>query len=212
MQETSMLGRVDATGFHGAAKNPASILQESTLGHWYGQIPSEDDAWFRSVKFNSHGVRIAGSYDWKNGNCDREDSQKFRGRGFKQLTGRSNYADYWVFRGWLDPSSFSQSWWSDRAYAAHNRSGMRKNPAEISDPHRIALPENCVDSGGFYLRCKRPRVAREIDNDLSQAAATNEEKKSEREISRAVTNAINGGYIGDEQRLESTRVAKNILS
>jgi predicted chitinase len=212
MQETSMLGRVDATGFHGAAKNPASILQESTLGHWYGQIPSEDDAWFRSVKFNSHGVRIAGSYDWKNGNCDREDSQKFRGRGFKQLTGRSNYADYWVFRGWLGPSSFSQSWWSDRAYAAHNRSGMRKNPAEISDPHRIALPENCVDSGGFYLRCKRPRVAQEIDKDLSQVAATNEEKKSEREISRAVTNAINGGYIGDEQRLEFTRAAKNILS
>ncbi|MBY4734509.1 M23 family metallopeptidase [Cupriavidus pauculus] len=211
MQETSMLGRVDATGFHGTAKNPASMLQEATLGHWYGQIPSEDDAWFRSVKFNSHGSRITGSYDWKSGNCDREDSQKFRGRGFKQLTGRSNYADYWVFRGWIDPSSFSQSWWSDPAYVAHNRSGMKKIPAEISDPHRVALPENCIDSGGFYLRGKRPRVAQKIDKDLPHAAKTDAEKKSERDISRAVTIAINGGYIGDEQRLEFTRAAKRVL-
>jgi hypothetical protein len=76
MQETSMLGHLDESGLHGTAVNPKSRISESQLGHWYGAISSEDDAWFRSVKFNSHGGRIAGSYDWKNGNCDGEDAQK----------------------------------------------------------------------------------------------------------------------------------------
>ncbi|WP_157381418.1 hypothetical protein [Burkholderia ubonensis] len=152
MQETSMLGRIDKSGFYGAVTNPASKMEESTLGHWYGQLPTEDDAWFRSVKFKSHGTRITGSYDWRNGNCDREDAQKFRGRGFKQLTGRSNYANYFVFRGCVQKSSFSDYWWTDKAFLRHKRSEMTKIPAEIENPQWVALPENCIDSGGFYLR------------------------------------------------------------
>lgn len=210
MQETSMLGNLDSTGFHGTVQNPTSLLQEVDLGHWYGQISTEEDAWFRSVKFNRKGTRISGSYEWKNGNCDPEDAQKFRGRGFKQLTGRSNYADYWVFRGWLPLSSFSSSWWTDLSFISHNRHGMKKQPAQIGDPQRVSLAKNSMDSGGFYLRCKRPAVAREIDRDLGIALST-EGRAEEQRIVRAVTYAINGGYLDDARRLEFTRAAKDIL-
>ncbi|AME26584.2 M23 family metallopeptidase [Burkholderia sp. PAMC 26561] len=210
MQETSMLGNLDASGFHGTVLNDASIQQEAELGHWYGELSTEDDAWFRSVKFNSKGARIAGSYDWKNGNCDREDAQKYRGRGFKQLTGRSNYADYWVFRGWLSVNSFSPSWWTDRSYVAHNRFGMTKQPAQMVDPHRVSLVQNCIDSGGFYMRCKRPAVAREIDRD-AEIATTASGKAREQRIVRSVTHAINGGYLDESRRLSFTRIAKEVL-
>ncbi|WP_153075198.1 hypothetical protein [Paraburkholderia bonniea] len=156
-------------------------------------------------------MRIAGSYNWKNGNCDREDAQKFRGRGFKQLTGRSNYADYWVYRGWLSQSSFSRSWWGDPSFLKRNRAGMKKEPAEIADPQRVSLPENCVDSGGFYLRFKRPEAVMEIDRDNGIAAETAAEIQKERIISRAVTRAINGAYLDENNGLEYTRVAKKIL-
>lgn len=212
MQETSMLGHLQSDGFHGTVTNPASKIPESTLGHWYGQIPAEDDAWFRSAKFNSHGTRITGSYDWRNGNCDREDAQKFRGRGFKQLTGRSNYVNYWTFKAWISSTSFTASWWTDPAYLARNRSGMTKIPAMIDAPQRVALPENSLDSGGFYLRFERPNVARYIDQDSSQMAISDADKQRERQISRDVTYAINGGYIDWERRLDFTRSAKDIIS
>ena len=212
MQETSMLGQLDTTGFHGTAENPASTVAESGLGHWYGATPAEDDAWFRSKKYNSHGGYITGSYDWKLGNCDFEDAQKFRGRGFKQLTGRSNYADYWLFRGWLSESDFTRNWWDDPAYHARHRSSMTRRPAVIDSPQRVALPENCIDSGGFYLRCERPGVAKAIDADNAESATSDSGKMAEFAISQSVTRAINGALLADRNRWEDTRVAKDILS
>ncbi|MEX3937455.1 hypothetical protein AB4Y32_37975 [Paraburkholderia phymatum] len=211
MQETSMAGRLDDAGFHGSVKNPASMLPETELGHWYGELPVEADAWYRSKKFNSHGGLISGSYDWKNGNCDPIDAQKFRGRGFKQLTGRSNYADYWIFRGWILSSSFSPNWWTDPAYRNHNRQAMIKIPAEIRSPQDVALPENCIDSGGFYLRFQRPEVARCIDHDQPMPANSITELTKEKEISAAVTYAINGGHMDETSRLAFTRLAKTVL-
>jgi predicted chitinase len=212
MQETSMKGLLDATGMHGKEVNPASKIPESMLGHWYGQISTEDDAWYRNVKFNKNGKRITGSYDWKNGNCDHEDAQKFRGRGFKQLTGRSNYASYWVFRGWISRTSFNPSWWDDPAYIAHDRNGMKKIPAKIDDPQRISFPENCIDCAGFYLRFERPSTIEKIDSDKAETALTNKDKAIEHLISREVTHAINGGYIDADTRLDYTREAKKILT
>ena len=63
-------------------------------------------AWFGSTKYNSKGGLIASTYNWRAGNLDDPDAQKYRGRGFKQLTGRTNYVNYWVYRGWLDKSTF----------------------------------------------------------------------------------------------------------
>ncbi|GAB7523102.1 M23 family metallopeptidase [Paraburkholderia sp. 2C] len=212
MQERSMLGNLDAKGMHGQKENPASTISESDLGHWYGELRSEDDAWFRSVKFSSRGARIAGSYDWINGNCDQIDAQKFRGRGFKQLTGRSNYAKYWVFRGWLSKAEFSENWWTDPAFIAHNVNGMIKRPAQIDDPHRIALAENCIDSAGFYLRFERPKVVREIDKDDDvPLSASSMASTAQQKISRQVTQAINGGLTDADNRFNYTRIAKKVL-
>ncbi|KQR78471.1 hypothetical protein ASG35_08505 [Burkholderia sp. Leaf177] len=211
MQETSMVGEVKGFEIYGRVVNLDSTMKESTLGHWYGAISTEDDPWFRLTKFSSSNKRITGSYDWRNGNCDREDAQKYRGRGFKQLTGRSNYADYWLFRGWLAATSFSSSWWTDPAYLDRARVKMKKQPALIADPQRVAIPENCIDSGGFYMRFCRPKVAREIDKDNIKAAISISEKQLETTISSAVTYAINGGFIDGPRRLDYTRNAKNIL-
>lgn len=59
----------------------------------------------------------------------------------KQLTGRVNYASYWVCRGWLESSSFDVKWWENKA---------RRRPI-IATPQQIGVsPFNCIDVGGWY--------------------------------------------------------------
>lgn len=54
---------------------------------------------YSGIKYNSKGGRIAGSYRWINGNSGDLDAHKFRGRGFKMLTGLDACSSYWVYRG-----------------------------------------------------------------------------------------------------------------
>ena len=212
MQEASMVGRVAGQDFFGSAFNPTSRVPERQLGHWYGALPGEDDAWFRSTKFNSRGGRIASSYNWRNGNLGDPDAQKFRGRGFKQLTGLLNYSRYWIFRGWMDRSTFDDSWWTDRQYVAQNAAGMRLRPPVVNDPQRATETDyNCIDTGGWYLGSERPHTMRQIDGDSQNVATSPVEKTAEQATSYAVTQAINGGGIQRDDRLRETRAAKEIL-
>jgi len=212
MQESSMLGNLQGNNFYGTSINAASKTNEASLGHWYGAIATEDDAWFRSNKYNSMGGFIASSYNWRNGNLGDPHAQQYRGRGFKQLTGLVNYASYWVYRGWLDRSSFDADWWTDPQYVARNAAHMTLRPPDVADPHRATeTPYNCMDTGGWYLGAERPNTIREIDRDSREIAVTQAEQNAERVISRAVTHAINGGDLGANERLHETRSAKEVV-
>ncbi|AKT03792.1 putative hydroxyethylthiazole kinase [Yersinia pestis 1045] len=182
-----------------------STLNESELGHWYGSEPSELDIYYSGNKYNKNGGLIAGSYSWSNGNCGDVDAQKFRGRGFKMLTGRDKYADYWVYRGWLLKSSFDAYWWDDVKYKSKNLKAMKKRPAIIDDPHKItASPYNCIDSGSFFITCFRRSTVKEIDKDQAESADDS--------VVTKVTQAINGGDIGLSQRKVMTNNAKGKLN
>lgn len=212
MQESSMVGNVTATAVYGTHVNPMSVKSEKDLGHWYGAVPSEDDPYYRLAKYNSVGRLISSSYDWRNGNCDREDAQKFRGRGFKQLTFRSNYADYWLYRAWIQQSSFAASWWSDPQYRAKHRALMTKTPARVDNPEIIATePENCLDFGAWYITCLRTTVVRAIDRDSFSLSKTAAELAKEEQVIKDVTKGINGGLIGIDKRIEYTRMIKGVL-
>jgi predicted chitinase len=204
MQEASML--------HDKL-NPASVESEATLGHWYGKESSEFDDYYSSEKFNSKGKRITGSYSWVNGNVGDVDAQEFRGRGFKQLTGRANYAAYWLYRGWLKKTDFDDSWWLDPEYKLHNEKKMKKRPAVIDEPDRIIRdPYNCIDSGGFFVTIKNDRVKPEIDASRGIVPISDQEKEDEKKISAAVTHVINGGYIAKDERYISTIDALKVLN
>lgn len=212
MQEKSMEGQVEGNKVLGKSINKKSAMSEATLGHWYGLVQDEADPWWRLEKYNSKNIKITGSYSWINGNCGDTDAQKFRGRGFKQLTARANYAHYWVYRGWLDSKDFDEGWHTDPQYKAKNVAGMKKRPAPIDDPERVGTdPYNCFDSGGWYMTFERPHVMSAIDSDVPNFAETVSAKDAERKISLKVTKAINGGDKGKDDRLLYTRDAKEVL-
>ncbi|MGL4317445.1 MAG: hypothetical protein ACRCTL_12630 [Pseudomonas sp.] len=106
------------------------------------------------------------------GNIKWNDGGNFRGRGMKQLTGRANYSDYWVYRGWIQASSFLSNWWrkpqwwgisgstvlptqysnsptQDTAAVAQLEATMR--PPEISDPELVNNdPSTSIDTAGWF--------------------------------------------------------------
>jgi predicted chitinase len=184
----------------GLGIEPKSAISEKTLGHWYGARPDELDLYYAKDKYNSKGIKITGSYSWSNGNCGDVDAQKFRGRGFKQLTGRSNYASYWVYRGYIKKSQYDDSWWDDASYKKKDAKSMKKLPAQIDDPQKISTNDyDCIDAGGFYLAFERPKSL-EFMNMRGESAVTN------------ITKAINGGDIGlNERKAQTARIEKILI-
>jgi predicted chitinase len=95
------------------------------------------------------------------GNTDTGDGIKFRGRGFKQLTGRYNYSEYWVFRGWLNSNSYDHAWFQSHPPVA----------GPIIDNPELAGNDiySCVDTAGFF--CVRYLVEQAADAGISEAAS-----------------------------------------
>lgn len=206
MQEVSQTQSVVNGRQVGGGIVTKSAERESVLGHWYGSQPDEIDNYFSGSKYNRNGGLIAASYSWSNGNCGNIDAQKFRGRGFKMLTGRDKYADYWVYRGWLQKDSFDNHWWDDPQYREKKAEAMRLRPANIEEPQKITeSPYNCIDSGSFYIICFRGRTIRSIVLDEA------ENTMNDNAIA-AVTQAINGGDNGLQRRITMTNNAKGSLN
>lgn len=121
------------------------------------------------------------------GNCQPSDGPRFKGRGFKQLTGRYNYAEYWCFRGWLKKGEdFDVGWEHDRA----------KRYPKVDNPERVIESSfNCIDVGCWYIAVFRHKAITAMDQD---------------DVIE-VTKIINGGNNGLDDRAAFTNRIRRIL-
>ncbi|MCJ7287996.1 M23 family metallopeptidase [Klebsiella pneumoniae] len=206
MQETSQQQIIVDGVQQGGVIVEASTFNETTkLGHWYGALKAEKDNYFSGKKYNSRGGYITGSYSWINGNCGDVDAQKFRGRGFKMLTGLNTYSSYWVYRGWLSKNDFDKYWWDDSEYKKKNSAGMKKKPPKIGNPQKVTENAyNCIDTGGFFIVCFKSKVLKIMDEDKIG-------KSDDDSIILKVTKNINGADKGIAERKIATKKAKEMI-
>lgn len=205
MQETSQQQIIVDGVQQGGVIVEASTFNETTkLGHWYGALKAEKDNYFSGKKYNSRGGYITGSYSWINGNCGDVDAQKFRGRGFKMLTGLNTYSSYWVYRGWLSKMTLMNIGGMTRS-TRKNSAGMKKKPPKIGNPQKVTENAyNCIDTGGFFIVCFKSKFLKIMDEDKIG-------ESDDDSIILKVTKNINGADKGIAERKIATKKAKEMI-
>lgn len=152
--------------------------------HFFGQGAVESSSLTKILEGKS-GIEYEN--DIGLGNTQKDDGPKFKGRGFKQLTGRYNYGQYWAFRGWLEiGKDFDLGWETDKD----------KRFPKIADPDKLITdPFSCIDAGCWYIVRLRPATIIAMDADDV----------------RKVTKNINGGYNALPDRINFTNRIKKVL-
>lgn len=152
--------------------------------HFFGQGAIESRSLNLMVETSS-GTQYENKHNL--GNYQPGDGSRFKGRSFKQLTGRYNYSEYWCFKGWLKKGKdFDVGWEHDPT----------KRYPKIDNPERVIESTfNCIDAGCWYITVFRHNTVAAMDQD---------------DVIK-VTEAINGGDNGLEERTEFTNRIKRIL-
>ena len=143
-------------------------------------------------------------YNYRLGNVNSGDGIKFRGRGMKQLTALENYSKYWVYRAWLEKSSFDNPWWvANASKTPHYKDATKRYPL-VMNPQRLSLDDwSCIDAGTWYWEAGAARTRFTSINKLIIENGINSSDIL------SVTLAINGGTNGlDKREIQTQRISK----
>lgn len=170
------------------------------MAHFFGQ-GAEESRTLTLMTENRSEASCNQLYGGRMGNDLPGDGYRYRGRGMKQLTGKYNYTEYWVYRGWIARNSFTAKWW-----------GTSSNVVRpvITNPDRIIESNfTMIDTGGWYWEASPngggPRAMSTINTVIDRHPV------DARSI-RSVTRAINGGETGLENRQYHTLRIWEILN
>ncbi|MCC4114395.1 M23 family metallopeptidase [Aromatoleum toluclasticum] len=170
------------------------------LSHYFGQGAEES----RTLTMMSERRSEASCnqiYSGRMGNDQTGDGYLFRGRGMKQITGKYNYSEYWVYRGWLDRRSYTDSWW--------NAAKTATRPL-IDDPERVLTDTySTIDTGGWYWTASPHRGAPHRRSSINILAGDDPPNNANIET---VTRGINGGTNGLDNRIHHTLKIYRIFS
>ncbi|MEM5328555.1 hypothetical protein VSR34_18460, partial [Paraburkholderia sp. JHI2823] len=172
--------KVRISHFLGQTAHETANLRGPMVEHGNNTLSAayETDAhYYMGPDAYSYFVRASG-YEKLNNALGNEynsgDGIKFRGRGALQITGRAAYADYWVYRAWLQKDSFDASWWVKNGWWSVPRNASIR-PAIIDNPQNISARANGnefnpIDVGGWFWVCHNINSVCDVESPINRIA------------------------------------------